>query len=235
MADAEFDRLARTYDQVHRNNIGLSGEEPAYFAAYKMRDFARELQRLGAPEDGCFLDFGSGIGASIEPFMQHMGLASLRCADVSAESLALSQERHAPTYGSRLGYITIDGGHLPLADASMDGAFACCVFHHIPPDEHQHALTELRRVVRPGAPLMIYEHNPLNPLTRHAVNTCPLDEHAILVRAGEMARRMRQAGWSVGRADYRVFFPASMRALRSMEDALRWLPLGAQYAIHARA
>jgi hypothetical protein len=32
-----------------------------------------------------------------------------------------------------------------------------------------------------------------------------------------------------------VFFPAALRRLRVLEQGLRWLPLGAQYALHARA
>ena len=63
-----------------------------------------------------------------------------------------------------MAHMLIRDNLLPLADASVDGAFACCVFHHIPPQEHVSALKELRRVLRPGAPLMIYEHNSYNPL-----------------------------------------------------------------------
>ena len=32
MNDAEFDRHAATYKQLHQTNIALTGEEPAYFA-----------------------------------------------------------------------------------------------------------------------------------------------------------------------------------------------------------
>ena len=49
MNDAEFDRHAATYNQLHQTNIALTGEEPAYFADYKMRDFKALLERAGLP------------------------------------------------------------------------------------------------------------------------------------------------------------------------------------------
>lgn len=231
MSRAEFDRFAREYRDVHARNIALSGESPDYFAAYKMQDFAAVLAALNAPANGHYLDFGSGIGSSVRPFIDRWSKGRLICADVSSQSLAESELAH----GDAADYLPIEGGRLPLADASVDGAFACCVFHHIPPEEHAAALAELRRVLRPGAPLMVYEHNPLNPLTVRAVNTCPLDENAILIDGREMQRRCAAAGFGRLRLEYRVFFPAALRALRPLENRLRWLPLGAQYAVHARA
>ena len=90
-------------------------------------------------------------------------------------------------------------------------------------------------MLRPGAPLMIYEHNPLNPLTVRAVNTCPLDENAVLIGGREMMRRCNAQGFLNSRLEYRVFFPAALRQLRPLENHLRWLPAGAQYAIHSIA
>lgn len=82
---------------------------------------------------------------------------------------------------------------------------------------------------------MIYEHNPLNPLTLHAVNTCPFDENAKLIFASKMKRVCQEAGFKQVRIEYRVFFPAFMANFRMFENRLRWLPAGAQYAIHAIA
>ena len=230
MSDAEFDRHAATYRQLHETNIAISGEEPAYFADYKMRDFRSLLGDAGLPLDGRYLDFGSGVGASVVPFRQHVPKARLVCADVSAESLELAEQSHA---GSEE-YIWMPDGKLPLADESVDGAFACCVFHHIPHDLHAQTLIELRRVLKPGGLLMIYEHNPFNPLTVRAVRTCPFDENAVLLTAAALQRSCDQAGLQRYRRDYRVFFPAALARLRPMENGLRWLPLGAQYFVATR-
>lgn len=231
MAKAEFDRFAPDYVDLHRQNIAITGEEPAYFADYKMRDFGRLVHDAGGPRDGVYLDFGSGIGASVQPFLQHLPGARLLCADVSEESLAMARASHADA----VGYELIENGRLTLPDAHLDGAFVCCVFHHIDPDAHAETLSELRRVLKPGGLLMVYEHNPYNPLTVRAVNTCPLDENAILIRAHAMRARCEAAGFHAVRTRYRVFFPAALRALRPLENWLGWLPLGGQYFVVARA
>lgn len=230
MSDAEFDRYVDNYREVHERNIAVSGELPEYFAEYKMRDFASLIRGAGLAENGHFLDFGSGIGNSIAPFFSHLPQAHLSCSDVSAESLLLSRATH----GERSEYLLMQEGRLPVDDATFDGAFACCVFHHIDAGAHQKVLNELRRVIKPAGLLMIYEHNPLNPLTVRSVNTCPLDENAVLISAHDMCNTCVVSGWAVTQCDYRVFFPAVFNFLRQLENHLRWLPLGAQYCISVR-
>lgn len=231
MTEPEFDRHAGSYRDQHRSNIALTGEEPGYFAEYKMRDLRQLACRKGLPLDGCYLDFGSGIGSSIQPFRAAMPSASLVCADVSQASLDISRASH----GQGAQHVQIVDGHLPFPDHHFDAAFACCVFHHIPHSEHTAALREIRRVTQPGGLLMVYEHNPMNPLTVRAVRTCPFDENAVLIKPSRLMQDGRRAGWSVWSRDYRVFFPALLAALRPLEDRLRWLPLGAQYYVAFQA
>ena len=231
MSKAEFDRHAESYRALHQRNIAISGEDPEYFADYKMADFQRLACEAGLASDGRYLDFGSGIGASIVPFSKHMPSARLVCADVSQESLSLSRQKH----GDCVEYAWIRGERLPFAAAEFDGAFACCVFHHIPPDQHHRALAELHRALKPGGLLMIYEHNPYNPLTVRSVRNCPFDENAVLLTAAQAQRNARAAGFALDRCDYRVFFPALLARLRPLEQRLRWLPLGAQYFLALRA
>lgn len=231
MSSAEFDRHAAKYREIHKRNISVSGEEPEYFADYKMRDFKALVSEVKLPLDGRYLDFGSGVGISVRPFLEHLPRARLVCADVSAESLALSKQ----TYGELVERAWMPDGELPFRDAEFDGAFACCVFHHIPHDQHRKALNELRRVLKPGGLLMVYEHNPFNPLTVRAVGTCPFDENAVLLTARQLQLNAEAAGLQQHRCDYRVFFPAALARLRPLEDRLRWLPLGAQYFVALRA
>jgi SAM-dependent methyltransferase len=230
--EAEFDKFAAEYRNTHASNIALSGESPEYFAAYKIRDLASELRRLSrdlaAPR---VLDFGAGVGTSAPYIMQSLPAAELTCADVSAESLAIARSRfkHAA-----IKYVKLTGTRLPFADAQFDVAFSACVFHHIAPTERALWLGELLRVSKPGALLMIYEHNPLNPITRAVVRGCPFDENAILISARELQRALRAAGWQQSRARFRVFFPRALAAARPLERFLAWLPLGAQYYVTGR-
>jgi hypothetical protein len=75
---------------------------------------------------------------------------------------------------------------------------------------------------------MLFEHHPWNPLMRHAVNTCPFDENAVLISGPEMRRRMRDTGFKDVSVTRRLFVPGALRRLRPLEPCLAWLPLGAQ-------
>ena len=231
MEEVEFDKFADEYRAIHAANIRLSGETPEYFAEYKVIDLVAELRRT-APERAApaVLDFGAGIGYSVPFFARHLPAARLTCLDVSRRSLEIGAARHA----GLAEFVHFDGSTIPGEAGRFDIAIASCVFHHIPHGEHVHLLEEIRRVLAPGGLLMIFEHNPLNPLTRHAVNTCAFDENAELIAAGVMRRRMSAAGFAAPRIRYRIFFPRLLRALRPIEANLTWLPLGAQYCIAAR-
>lgn len=225
MNHAEFDQFADEYDRQHRANIALTGEAPEYFAEYKVR-----LLQAGLPQSARqLLDFGSGTGNSIPHFAKYLGDRSLTCVDVSQRSLDIAEARFP---GAAQG-VCMTGSAIPADDNHFDAAFSACVFHHIPHDEHVAWLGQLRRVVKPGGKLMIFEHNPLNPLTLRAVNTCPFDINARLIRAGQFARLYRAAGWRNVTIRYHVFFPRALAFLRAMEPGLAWLPLGAQYSVTA--
>lgn len=160
---AEFDQFADEYYNMHATNIAITGEQPEFFAEYKIRVLRQDLQTLDGPSRR-ILDFGSGTGNSIPFFHNHHPDAELTCADVSRRSLDVAKAR----FPSRMRELLIEHDALNVDDGSFDVAFSACVFHHIPHSEHQHWLSELRRVVRPGGMIAIFEHNPLNPLTVRA-------------------------------------------------------------------
>ena len=229
MDEAEFDKFADEYRNLHAANITLSGEDPEYFAEYKVIDIAKEFGREHSIARTA-LDFGAGVGYSVPFFARHMPDTRVTCLDVSRKSLDLGAARH----GAAAEFRHFDGQQIPFADGTFDVALASCVFHHIPHAEHVALLAEIRRVLAPGGRLFIFEHNPLNPLTRHAVNTCAFDEHAELILAPTMQRRVRDAGFATARVRYRIFFPHALRGLRPLEARLTWLPLGAQYYVAAQ-
>jgi len=229
MEGAEFDRFADEYESLHRRNVSISGEAPEFFAAYKIAafaDFVGDLNCRGAR----ILDFGAGVGNSIPFFRKFFPNAQLTCADPSARSIEVSQSR----YPGAERYTPLTGKDIPHETEAFDMAFSACVFHHIASDEHLGWLAELRRVTRSGGMLSIFEHNPLNPLTVHAVNTCPFDENAVLIGAGRLRRAMEAAGWRDTVVRYHQFFPRAFAVFRRLERRLTGFPLGGQYSITAR-
>ena len=149
---------------------------------------------------------------------------------VSERSLALSKQR----YPDSTNYLLIENDRIPSAADAFDVVFSACVFHHIAHEEHAMWLRELHRITKPGGLIAIFEHNPLNPLTVHAVNTCPFDVNAKPLFASNLAQRLAEAGWASPRIRYNLFFPRRLALLRPIEDKLGWLPLGAQYVALAR-
>jgi ubiquinone/menaquinone biosynthesis C-methylase UbiE len=230
MDEAEFDKFAAEYRDLHAANIKLSGESPEYFAEYKIQDIAAELTRASGTLDGRVLDFGAGVGYSVPFFRRHLPGAAITCLDVSKRSLAIG----AAQYPGEAEFCHFDGTCIPYDANTFDVALASCVFHHIPSAQHVGLLGEIRRVLTPGGTLFVFEHNPLNPLTRHAVNTCAFDQNAVLIMAQALRARTLEAGFDTARIDYRIFFPGLLRRLRALERYLTWLPLGAQYSVCAR-
>jgi SAM-dependent methyltransferase len=231
MDRTEFDKFADEYKALHRANIRLSGESPEYFAEYKVRDLrARTALPADRLRSARVLDFGAGVGTSAAYFQVYFPETRVTCVDVSIKSLEIAAAR----FGQNADFVAFDGGRLPFADGTFDVAFSACVFHHIAAGEHPGLLAEMRRVLRPDGQLMIFEHNPLNPLTVHTVNTCSFDENAVLIRGRTMKQRLDRAGFRDAELRYRVFFPRMLKWLRPLENLLGWLPVGAQYYVLAK-
>jgi SAM-dependent methyltransferase len=123
---------------------------------------------------------------------------------------------------------------IPFADETFDVTFAVCVLHHVPRAQRVALVREMRRVCRPGGLVALFEHNPLNPLTRRAVSGCEFDRDAELLSRRRALGLLRAGGLPRPEGRYIVFFPWESGLLRAIEGRLGWLPLGAQYAVFAR-
>lgn len=229
MLEAEFDAHSRSYHEQHKASVAFGGIELDYFAVYKAEVARAACDRVGLSPDS-IMDFGAGVGNAVEPLHGAFPDARIKCVDVSAESLTQCAALGVPNSSTHI----YDGWSLPFADATIDLAFTACVFHHIPESDHVRLLAEIRRCLRPDGLMILFEHNPLNPLTRLAVARCPFDKNAVLISAREMKQRFKSAGYSNVDGGFRIFFPGFMSALRGLEPALESLPLGGQYYVTAR-
>lgn len=223
--ESEFDKFAEEYSSILRNSTKSFGENPDFFAEYKVKDLF-EFVSTHKKSDDFILDFGSGIGNSIPWFRKYFSKSNLICADVSNKSLELSANR----FPGNEKYLLLDN-EIRLSDNSVDIVFATCVFHHIPLDEHSLWLKEIKRVLKEGGILFVFEHNPLNPLTRRTVNQCPFDENAILIYKNSFIKKLRDTGFSSTDFSYRLFFPNQLSFLRRLEKYLKKFFIGAQYSV----
>lgn len=217
-----FDRLAHDYNTVLNHQLTLSGEGWDYFADYK----ARYLQRfLTADFRGKILDFGCGVGNNTRCIKERLPKAMVHGFDLSVESVKAIP---APIRGE--GKFVSDFSAL---DRDYDAVFVANVFHHVPPAERTEAAKRIAGLLKPGGRLILIEHNPLNPATQWSVRHSPIDVGVKLVGGMEARRLATEAGLKRTRFDYIVFFPKPLALFRSLEPALAWAPLGAQYALIA--
>ncbi len=228
---AEFDRFADEYTATHADSIKLSGEDPDYFARYKIQELRRRWDAEGRSEPHAVLDFGTGIGNSLPYLAQLFPQAQVTGVDVSKRSLQVAAHRF-PGVARLLCY---DGQAIPLPDASVDLIFSACVFHHIDAVEHGAIFAELHRLLKPGGVMVVFEHNPANPATRYIVASCPFDENAVLLGAPSLKKSQAEAGFGKVEVRYTGFFPGALRALRPLERFMTGLPFGAQYYTVAHA
>jgi SAM-dependent methyltransferase len=92
------------------------------------------------------LDIGAGTGAFAAAFSDWFDLAI-----VAVEPSAAMRAQIPPRPGIRV--LEGHAGTLPLPDNSADGAWLSLVIHHIP--DLEAAACEIRRVLRPDAPVLI--------------------------------------------------------------------------------
>jgi SAM-dependent methyltransferase len=222
-----FDKHVDSYGDEVARAIGFANVDHAHVTTRKVEHLlALCTDLLGSPSEQRVLDVGCGVGLTDRLLVDRV--ASLHGIDISVESVAEAAKTNPSAR-----YTPFDGTTFPLDDQSVDLAFAICVLHHVPPDERVGFTAELRRVVRPGGIVVIFEHNPLNPLTRVAVSRCDLDEGVLLARRRTTARLLEGSGLRVERSAYVIFTPTA-RWAAGVDRALRWCPAGAQYYVAAR-
>jgi SAM-dependent methyltransferase len=225
---SEFDSYGDGYSEAVDRSIAFSGADHEFFTLAKARELLRTAaRRLGDPRRISMLDIGCGPGETDR--ILDGRVARLAGIDTSAAMVEAARKRN-PWAEYR---VTEAGAPFPFPDGSFDLAFAICVLHHVEPPQRPALISEAVRVTRPGGALVIFEHNPLNPLTRRAVAGCEFDRDAVLLRRSESERLLAGAGLRDPEGAYIVFFTRDSERLQRVERLLGRVPLGAQYVVSA--
>jgi SAM-dependent methyltransferase len=220
---AEFDAYARGYDAgMHDPVKRLVGDTAETFLEHKAIWLLHALRPTGR-----LLDFGCGNGQFLHALQRLGASLTLSGCDVSTAMLDAAHTgcRGTPTVILRPAL----PGAVPFGDGEFDVVTALAVFHHIAPRERSATTAELLRVLRPGGRVVLFEHNPLNPVTRWMVRRAPIDANATLLSARESLALLAAAGAVACRLDYILFFPPRLRWCWPVERLLARVPLGGQY------
>jgi SAM-dependent methyltransferase len=225
---ADFDEYADSYREAVASSISFSGREVDYFARRKAEQLLELSRRIvGDPAELSVLDVGCGIGTTD-------GFLTPSFREVHGVDLAAGAVAHAAAANPEAHYQSYSGDTLPIPSDAHDVVFAACVLHHVPVAERAAFAREIRRVTRPGGLVVVFEHNPLNPLTRLAVSRCEFDEGVELLSRRTTTGLLRACGLTAIESAYIVFFPWDRRPLPAIERRLKRLPFGAQYYVAGR-
>ena len=175
---ADYDQIAPTYDLRYERN-SYAGVSRA------LLDFVGDQPRAAILEVGC------GTGHWLE-FLQERGFPAMGL-DLSMRMLSIARTR-LPTISFAQG----TAHRLPWPSGSFDGLFCINAIHHFP--EKLTFLTEARRVLRPGAQILIVGLDPHNGVDQwYVYNYFPesLEIDRQRYPAAESLRSwMREAGFS---------------------------------------
>ena len=145
----------------------------------------------GTPQGGLVLDVGCGP-AQGGGYLAARGIPVLGL-DLSAGMLAAAVARHG---GVGLRAACADMRRLPLRDRCCAGVTSFYALHHLPREDLALVLNEFRRVLRPGAGLLLATHEG----TGEYVANDDLGIRGTLYAAPELDRAIADAGF----ADVRV-------------------------------
>ena len=224
---SEFDQHATSYAAAVNDSIAFSGLKVDTFVRAKAFHLRQLFEANGIGSTDRIVDVGCGIGTYERELSDHW--SNMAGIDVSSESIAQAKLNCA-----KAEFFGFDGKTMPFPSQSVAAAFAICVWHHVPVDEWSLFLSEIRRILRPGGMLAVFEHNPWNPLTRWAVERCVFDKDAVLLSLPMARKLLRDAGFSVSRSDYILSIPATGGIAGRIDRWLAPIPTGARYMVVAR-
>ena len=219
-----FDAFSKNYNEVVNDAISKTGYDAENLVSAKLLRIAKLFPTLS---DHPFhvLDFGCGIGNLYGGMAHFFPKAVYTGIDPSKESIKRARSRFRDDRAFQ------EYESNKWESYRYDLILSAGVFHHIPHIEHEKIIEKLSCLLNPGGKLVIWEHNPLNPVTQKIVRDCPIDEDAVLVSSNKIKKHFEKVSLSNIKISYTTFFPNFLSALNFMDPLLGWLPLGGQYLV----
>jgi len=228
---SEFDEYAGDYNAGMENPIKrLLGSSADDYIDVKAKWLIRYLEKdnRGLPDKPMrMLDFGCGLGVLLRAVHRRGFKGSLHGCDVSEQML----QRAEKMVGSIADFTLISENEVPFQDDTFDVVVASSVLHHIPSADRDRYYKELIRILAPGGALVVFEHNPRNPLVRWVVSRTPIDKNAVLLDSSEVQQAFKHFQMLNVDCQYILFMPPRFKCMQSLERHLIQVPLGGQYAV----
>lgn len=211
-----FDDYSDNYNEILNSHLDLIGIEDEYFARYKI-----ELMKGILDKPSSILEYGCGIGRNLGFITEKYPNSDIHACDISAKSLDIARHDNPGVH--------FFNNQNESPDKKFDIIFIANVFHHIQPKNRMEVFTRLKEWLNEKGKIIIFEHNPYNPVTRAIVDRCPFDEDAVLLKPKELIKMAEDLNLKNFKKGYCLFFPAFLEKINFLENYLRWLPLGGQY------
>jgi trans-aconitate methyltransferase len=219
-----FDSYSKNYNEMVNNAIRQTGYDTDNFVSAKLHKLRILFPSL-SEKTFRLLDFGCGVGNLYGQVADFFPTAIYTGVDSSKDSILKARSRY-------LVHADFQEHDSKEWEANRyDLIFSAGVFHHIPHVQHMWLINKLSSLLNHGGRLVIWEHNPLNPITKKIVNDCPIDEDAVLVHSKNLKNQFTRVSLSNVQVIYTTFFPKFLSALNFMDPYLGWLPLGGQYLV----
>lgn len=220
--EISFGDYVYNYQQKIQESIDFAGQDADFFIQVKAEMVIELVKKYcGNTDSAKVLDIGSGLGL-VDAYLTG-SINNLFGVDIEEDVVSKARVNNP-----KVNYSLYNGEHLPFDDNVMDFCFAINVMHHVPPSLWQNFTNEMLRVLKPGRVAAVYEHNPLNPLTRRVVSKCEFDRDAVLLSHNKLTNLFMRSGFALCEDAYILFFPFKGRFFRTIEKGLKWIPLGAQ-------
>ncbi|MFA7345476.1 MAG: methyltransferase domain-containing protein [Terrimicrobiaceae bacterium] len=232
--EVEFDQYAAQYEDLRKDALvsALGGDGASYFYRNKVRWIQENLKTLNYPLRGSLkvLDYGCGRGDLLATLKRESSGWEIAGADISGEMLARASLKSQLLNGCSL-FILDETSKLEHSE-KYDLVLLVCVLHHVALPSRRSVIRDASAYLRKGGTLMVFEHNPLNPLTRAVVKKCPFDRDAILLPSQEVCELLRAGGFSVKLTRHIVNIPPRfISRFWFFEKLFSGLPFGGQYTV----
>jgi ubiquinone/menaquinone biosynthesis C-methylase UbiE len=222
--NAEFNNYAPAYSDLLRDPIRDSfGADPEFFHRRKLAVILDFLARRKiAPKSLNWLDIGCGRGELLSMGASLFGRA-VGC-DPSPEMMAACKSVQL--------FAQTSATELPFPDCSFELVTAACVYHHVAPENRTVLTRSVQRVLKPEGIFCMFEHNPVNPVTRLIVARCPVDRNAELLTARQASQVICSSKLETLETCYYLYLPERIfRRIGRVETLLQRWPFGGQFAV----